>query len=65
MLCTTGYDDQQLGLIRDAARSIPVFKTGNLSIGINLITDLVRRACAFLGEGFDVEIIEPPSTGKR
>lgn len=58
VLCTTGYDDDQMALIHKASRSIPVFKTGNLSIGINLAIDLIKRACTFLGDGFDVEIIE-------
>lgn len=58
VLCTTGYDDRQLDLIRDASAKIPVFKSGNMSIGINLVADLIRRACDFLGDGFDVEIVE-------
>lgn len=58
VLCTTGYDDTQLELIRETAKKVPIFKTGNLSIGINLIVDLVKRAAAFLGDGFDVEIVE-------
>ncbi len=56
--CTTGYNDDQLAQLREASKLIPVFKTGNLSIGINLAMDLVRRACAFLGDDFDVEIVE-------
>lgn len=58
VLCTTGYDDVQLDLIRDASAKIPIFKTGNLSIGINLVVDLIKRTCSFLGDGFDVEIVE-------
>ncbi len=58
ILCTTGYDDAQLELIRKTSENIPVFKTGNLSVGINLMMDLIRKTCAFLGAGFDVEIVE-------
>lgn len=58
VICTTGHDDRQLELVRGASLKIPIFKSGNMSIGINLAADLVRRACSFLGEGFDVEIIE-------
>jgi 4-hydroxy-tetrahydrodipicolinate reductase len=58
VLCTTGYDGSQLDLIRDASNRTPVFRTGNLSVGINLIIDLIKRTCAFLGEGYDVEIVE-------
>ena len=58
VLAITGYDEAQQALIREASAHIPIFQSGNLSLGINLLIDLVRRACAVLGEGFDVEIIE-------
>lgn len=58
VLCTTGYDEKQLANIQDASQKTPVFRTGNLSIGINLVMDLIKRTCEFLGDGFDVEIVE-------
>ncbi len=58
VLCTTGYDENQLDMIREASSKTPIFKTGNLSIGINLAVDLIKRAASFLGDGFDIEIIE-------
>ena len=58
ILCTTGYDDAQLACIRKASEKIPVFKTGNLSVGINLMMDLIAKTSAFLGKEFDVEIVE-------
>ena len=58
ILATTGYSDAQLRQIEKAAESIPVFKTANLSVGINLLQKLVKEAAEFLGESFDVEIIE-------
>lgn len=58
VLCTTGYDESQLQKIKNASKVIPVFKSGNMSIGINLLMDLIRRTCSFLGDNFDVEIIE-------
>jgi 4-hydroxy-tetrahydrodipicolinate reductase len=58
VLCTTGHDSAQLDQVREASKKIPIFKTGNLSIGINLIVDLIKRTCEFLGDGFDVEIVE-------
>ena len=57
ILCTTGYDDGDLELIKKAAEKIPVFKSGNMSLGINLLSELVKKAAQVLG-GFDVEIIE-------
>jgi 4-hydroxy-tetrahydrodipicolinate reductase len=58
VLCTTGYDEQQLDMILDTSNKTPIFRTGNLSVGINLVVDLIKRTCAFLGDSFDVEIIE-------
>ena len=58
VLCTTGYSPDQLAEIKRTAETIPVFKSGNMSVGINLLTVLVGRAAAVLGETFDVEIVE-------
>ena len=58
ILCTTGYSQAQLAQITDAAKEIPVFRSGNMSLGINLLTALVKKASAVLGDSFDVEIVE-------
>lgn len=58
VLAATGYSEADLALIDAYATEIAVFKTANLSIGINLLQALVKKAAAFLGETFDVEIIE-------
>ena len=58
VICTTGHTDEERQLIKDAANEIAVFTSGNMSIGINLMLELCRRAAEVLGEGFDVEIIE-------
>ena len=58
VLATTGYSEEQLAQIDEAARVIPVFRSANMSLGINVLLDLVRRAAALLGDGFDVEIAE-------
>ena len=56
VLCTTGYSDAQLAAIEAASKEIPVFRSGNMSLGINLIIELAKKASAVLGEGFDIEI---------
>lgn len=58
VLATTGYSEEQLERINEAAKSIPVFRSANMSLGINVLLDLVKRAAALLGEDFDVEIEE-------
>lgn len=58
VLATTGYSEDQLRQIDEAAKAIPVFRSANMSLGVNVLMDLVRRAAALLGEDFDVEIEE-------
>ena len=58
VLATTGYDPDQLDAIRRAAEVIPIFRSANMSLGVNVLLELVRRAAAALGEGYDVEIVE-------
>ena len=58
ILCATGYSPEQIANIENVSKQIPVFRSGNMSVGINLLVELIKRACAVLGEDFDVEIIE-------
>ncbi len=58
ILCTTGYSDEQLVQISHTSESIPVFRSGNMSLGINLLTGLIKKAASVLGDNFDVEIVE-------
>ena len=58
VICTTGHSAEQLVKIREASSKIAVFRSGNMSIGINLMTELLRKSAAVLGDKYDVEIIE-------
>lgn len=58
VICTTGHSAEQLQNIRAASAKFPVFRSGNMSLGINLMIDLLKKSAGVLGEGFDVEIIE-------
>ena len=58
MLATTGYSEAQIAQIHTAAEQIPVFFTFNMSLGINLLVELAKRATAILGDQFDIEIVE-------
>ncbi len=64
VICTTGHTEEELALIRSATEKIPILKSRNMSVGINVLIDLVRRAAAALGEGYDVEIVEAHHGGK-
>ncbi len=58
VLASTGYSAEDLLFIDETAKKIAVFKTGNFSLGINLLVKLVKKAAETLGESFDIEIIE-------
>lgn len=56
---TTGLTPEEQAAIRAAAEKAPVVQAANMSVGINLLEALVRRAAAALaGRGYDCEIIE-------
>ena len=58
VICTTGHSPEQLQNIRAASVKFPIFRSGNMSIGINLMMELLRKSALVLGENYDVEIIE-------
>jgi len=55
---TTGFDDAGKAEIAARARSIPVVFAPNMSVGVTVLTELVRRATQLLGPAFDVEVLE-------
>lgn len=58
VIATTGYDDNQKAQINDASKECPIFFTYNMSMGINLLANLAKKAVSILGSDFDIEIIE-------
>ncbi len=58
VIATTGYNDEQIEKIHKASEQIPIFFTFNMSLGINLLTELAKKATQILGGQFDIEIIE-------
>lgn len=58
VLATTGYSPAQAARIGAAAEKIPVFRSANMSIGINVLLELVKKASAALGDSCDIEIVE-------
>ena len=57
VICT-GFSKDQIAKIEDAAKTIPVFYSGNMSLGINLLIELSKEAAKILGNQFDIEIVE-------
>ncbi|MBQ9098630.1 MAG: 4-hydroxy-tetrahydrodipicolinate reductase [Clostridia bacterium] len=58
IVCTTGHTEEELTRMKQAAKEVAIFFSRNMSLGINLLISLCRRAAATLGDGFDIEIIE-------
>ena len=61
---TTGLSPEDLKQIAAAARHAPIVQSGNMSLGVNLLAALTRRAARALGEEFDIEIVEMHHRGK-
>ena len=55
---TTGLTEADLAQIAAAARHAPIVRSGNMSLGVNLLARLVRDAARALGPDYDVEIVE-------
>ena len=58
VIATTGYNDSELMSIRLLAKRVPVFRSGNTSLGIAATKAAAKAAQAILGDGFDIEIVE-------
>ncbi len=71
---TTGLDPEGLLALDAASAAVPTLWEPNMSVGVQVLGDLVRRAITLLGEGYDIEIVEahhkrkldaPSGTAKR
>ncbi len=57
VLCSTGYSEEDIEKINEASARVALFRSANMSLGVNVLLRLVKQATAAL-EGFDIEIIE-------
>ncbi|MCI8889931.1 MAG: 4-hydroxy-tetrahydrodipicolinate reductase [Eubacterium sp.] len=59
VLCTTGLSEAQLASVQQTAEQTAVLRSANMSLGINTLTDLLKKAVrVFAPAGFDIEIVE-------
>lgn len=58
VICTTGLAADHLAMIDAASQEVPLFRSANMSLGINLLIKLAGDAAALLYPQFDIEIIE-------
>ena len=59
VLCTTGLSEEQMEQVKAASGQVAVLKSANMSLGINLLMQLLAQAATILAPaGFDMEIVE-------
>ena len=59
VLCTTGLSEEMLARVKEISAKTAIVKSANMSIGVNLLFDLVKRAAeALYDSNFDIEIVE-------
>lgn len=57
VIATTGQTEEELELIKETAKKVPVFFSGNMSIGIVLLIELAKKAASVMTDA-DIEIVE-------
>lgn len=58
VICSTGFTNEEVDLINEKSKTLPLFRSGNMSLGINLISSLLKKVAPLLYGNYDIEIIE-------
>ncbi len=58
VVATTGHTQEELDALHTLSERTAVFHSGNMSLGINLLIELCRKAAVVLGQSADIELIE-------
>ncbi len=64
VLCATGYTQVEVDKVNQASKKIAIFRSANMSLGVNILVELVKKAASALN-GFDIEIIEKHHNQKK
>ncbi|MBA2534701.1 MAG: 4-hydroxy-tetrahydrodipicolinate reductase, partial [Rubrobacter sp.] len=62
---TTGLSDEHLERVEAASHSVPIVRAPNMSVGVNLLREVVREISAKLGEDYDIEVVEAHHNNKK
>ncbi len=65
VLATTGFKDEEISKIKEAAKTIPIVFSPNMSIGVNLLFDVAGDIAKRLGPAYDIEIVEAHHKAKK
>ena len=58
IIATTGYSNETMRKIEETVKEIPVLLSSNMSLGVNLLNDILERIVPVLYENYDIEVIE-------
>lgn len=58
VMATTGLSDEQIAKLKESAKHSPILFSANMSLGVNLLLELVQKAAKLLYSNFDIEIVE-------
>lgn len=58
VLCSTGYSKEDLDLIDVKSKTLPLFRSANMSFGVNLLNSVLKKITPLLFENYDIEVIE-------
>ena len=61
---TTGLDSDDVEMLKKYATKCGVFHSSNMSMTVHYVSNIVKQMSAFLGKGFDIEIVEKHQRGK-
>ena len=66
VVCTTGLDEGQISALKEASGQTALLRSANMSVGVNLLIDLLKEAAPVLrASGFDIEIVEKHHNQKK
>lgn len=58
VICTTGYSNDELNKINEFSKTHAIFRSANMSIGINAVNIILKELSQLLYDNYDIEIIE-------
>ena len=64
VVATTGFNEEEQALIDEASKTIPIFQSGNMSLGVNILMQLVKKLRA-IGDIADIEIVKLTTIKKQ
>ena len=58
VICSTGLSAEDETVLEEASAKTPIFRSANMSLGVNVLIELARQATRVLSGEFDIEIVE-------